>query len=175
MAGTGIGLPNTDSFATYGGAIANYPIGVIDPTTDEDAAIRNIYVANIAGMTHTIDRAIVCVMVPTSGQVGVTEGTGLARAAVWGDDASTMPVGTYIAVGTFDLIWPTMITDALGQTQLLAFKRARATIDSAFPSNFYMASAKVTAGNKVRVYTYDNTLFLYNPDAAGAAVTVWVR
>lgn len=180
MAGTGIGLPNADHFSTYGGALANYPIGVTDPTKEEDAALRNIYVANIAGMTRTIDRAVRSFMVPTSGQaVGAfVDGTGIAHDAVWGSDSSVKPGGTYISAGTIDIIWPTTVTDALGQVQQIAIKRARAVVNANTPATYYHAIAVVTANNKVRVYTFDNaanTPTDISGVGVGASVTLWVR
>ncbi len=82
------------------------------------------------------------------------------------------PVGTYVAAGTFDLVYPTGIADALGVTHTLNFKRVYATIESS-DGTFRAAGAKVTAGNKVRVYTYNSTPVL--ADHAGQVVTVWVR
>lgn len=184
MAGTGIGLPNVDNFfATYGGALRDYPIGVSDPTLEESAAIRNIYVANIAAMTHTIDRAMRSFMVPTSGQVGITDATGTAHFSVWGNAGSVKAVGTFISAGTIDLIWPTLITDALGQVHQLKFQRARAEISGhtpGFGGTFVAALARVAAGNKVRVYTYGDSggvvgLQDLSGSGVGCAVTVWVR
>lgn len=182
MPGTGLGLPNADTFANYGGALRDYPIGVSDPTLEESASLRNIYVANIAGMTHTIDRAMRSFMVPTSGQVGITDATGVAHDSVWGDAASVKAVGTFISGGTIDIIWPTLITDALGQVHQLKFQRARAAITGSNTNvggNMYHASARVLTGNKIRVYTYLGSAGGSPTDLSGAnqgvSVTVWVR
>lgn len=165
-------LPDTDSLSTFGGPMTNYS-EVVDPTTDETADHRNAYVADVAAMTHTTWRAIRSFLVPTSGTTGIADpSTGFVHDAVWGSSASVKPVGTYIAVGTIDVIWPTMVTDELGDTHYVSFKRSISSIES--PDGTWIdAKSKVTNARTVRVYVYDNTPTL--ADLAGNVVTIWVR
>jgi len=168
------GLPDVDNFGDYGGAISNYVVGMIDPTTDEDAAQRNLYVANIAAMTHTVWRATRSFLGPTAGQTLVADPTkGFSHDAVWGSTADVRPIGTYVAAGTVDVGWPTTVTDALGVAHTVSLQAAEAAVE---PSGgaFCHAKAIVVAPNRVRVYTYDSSLSTA-ANLVGQVVTVWVR
>lgn len=173
------GLPDVDLFPHYGGAVQNYLINVIDPVTDESADQRNLYVANVAAMTHTVWRAIRSFLGPTAGQTLISEPIdGFRHDAVWGDTPNVRPVGTYVSAGVVDFAWPTQITDALGVVHTLALTRARAscecgTKDLLGSPAYGRARANVIGPNKVRVYTYDQTLASAN--LVGIPITVWVR
>lgn len=158
-------FPNSaDSLSTYGGALSNYS-DPIDPTTDEDAAWRNKYAANVAAMTHTVTRAARSFLGTTGGATAIADpSSGFIHDAVWGDAPSVKPSATYVATGTYDVIWPTTITDELGTTHTLSIRRAWAEVESS-DGTLRLASAKVTGAQKVRVYTYA-------PAVAGATPTL---
>lgn len=169
------GLPGVDNFAAYGGAIANYLIDVIDPTTDEDAAVRNVYVANVAAMTNTVTRAMLSFLGPTAGQTMLSAPLkGFVHDSVWGNSPGVKPIGTYVSQGIVDVAWPTTVTDELLQTHTLELKRAFVTVeppDSDTAAAF--AKATVVANNKIRVYTSDELMGV--ADLVGHVITVWVR
>jgi hypothetical protein len=165
------GLPDTDSLGTYGGALANYS-NVVDPTTDESADYRNLYAMNVAMMTHTVWRACRSFLGPTAGSTGIADPTsGFVHDSLWGASADVKSIGTYVASGIVDMIWPTMVSDELGTLHTLSFKRAIAQVESS-DGTFYYASAKVTGPYTVRIYTYNGTTLANIP---GQIVTAWVR
>jgi hypothetical protein len=166
-------LPDNDTFGDYGGPMSNWGVDVIDPTTDEDAAHRNKYAANVAMMTRTITRAARSYLGMTFGATTLADPTsGFVHDSLWGSAASDKPVGTFIATGITDLIWPTTVTDELGETHTLSLKRAWAEVEPPASGAFLSAKAKVTAANKVRVWTYTGMTL---ETLAGETITVFVR
>lgn len=169
-------LPDDDTLATYGGPMQNYPIDVVDPTTDEDASYRNKYAANVAMMTRVSWRAIRSFLGMTAGATALADpSTGFVHNALWGSNAADKPVGTRIATGTTDLIWPATVSDELNESHTLAFKRAIAHVESS-DGTWYDAKAKVTGVRTVRVYTYKVIASAITlSDLADQVITTWVR
>jgi hypothetical protein len=169
-------LPDRDTLATYGGALANYS-DVIDPTTDEDAGSRNKYAANVAMMTRTITRAARSFLGTTGGATAVADPTtGFSHDAVWGDGSASKASVTHVSTGTYDAIWPATVTDELDVSHSVNFRRARAEVESS-DGVLRLASAKVTGAAKVRVYTYEAPSAGLTPalaDAVGQVITVFV-
>lgn len=169
-------LPDRDTLATYGGAMANYA-DPIDPTTDEDAAWRNKYAANVAMVTHTVTRAARSFLGSTAGASGISDPTtGFVHDAVWGDSSTVKPSATYIATGTYDVIWPATVNDELGTSHTLSLRRASANVESS-DGSFRIATAKVTGARTVRVYTYAPPVVGATPSLAqlaGEVITVFV-
>lgn len=162
------GLPEVDGIATYGGALANYQPPE-DPTTDEDAAWRNLYVMNVAGMTHTLVRAMRSFLgnATTPGDPS----TGFVHDSVWGSDNGVKPTVVNSGTGIYDLTWPTTVTDELGGVHTINFQRAWGAVESS-AGTFEAANAKVTGPNTVRVYTYSGTTL---NNLVGEVITVLVR
>jgi len=163
-------LPSRDSLSSYGGRMSNYS-DVVDPTTDEDAEWRNKYAANVAMSTHTVTRAFRSFLGTTGGATAVADpSTGFAHDALWGDAASVKPSVTHVQTGVYDGIWPTTVTDELDETHTLAIRRAWAQVESS-DGTLRIASAKVTAAQKVRVYTYEGSSA---SDLVGEIITIFV-
>lgn len=169
-------LPDRDTLATYGGPMANYS-DPVDPTTDEDAAWRNKYAANVAMMTRTITRGARSFMGTTGGATQIAEpSSGFVHDALWGDGSSAKPSATHVATGTYDVIWPATVTDELGTTHTLTIRRATAGAESS-DGTLRLAHAKVTAAQTVRVYTYAPAVAGAVPtlaDLVGEVITVFV-
>lgn len=174
--GEALTLPDRDSLQTYGGALVNYS-DAVDPTTDEDAAYRNKYAANVAMMTHTVMRAFRSFLGTTGGATAIADpSTGAVHDALWGDAAANKPSATYVSTGTYDIVWPTSVTDELGTSHTLSIRRAWAEVESS-DGVFKTASAKVTAAQKVRVYTYASPSAGLAPagsNLVGEVVTVFI-
>jgi hypothetical protein len=168
-----MGLPGRDNLSSYGGRMQNYS-DPVDPTTDEDAEWRNKYAANVAAMTHTIPRAVRSFLGSTAGATAIADpSTGFIHDAVWGDSSIVKPSATYIATGMYDVIWPATVTDELDVTHTLTIRRAHASAET--DGVWRDAKAKVTAANKVRVFTYQATGAAPNLDQlAGEVITVWI-
>lgn len=172
-------LPNRASLSSYGGALANYA-AVIDPTTDEAAIYRNLYVNDTAMMTHTSPKALRS-FVGVDGADPTDPSTGLVHDAQWGDAAIVKPSASRISEGTWDLTWPATVDTELkpydaslggGAQATIAVNLRRAIAQVESPDGtLRLASAKVTAANKVRVYGYTGTTL---DDLAGCVVTVVV-
>ena len=157
-------LPDRDTLATYGGAKTSYS-SPVDPTTDESADDRNKYAGNVAMMTQTATRAFRSFLGTTGGSTGVADpSTGFVHGAVWGDSSTVKPGVTYVSTGVADVIWPSSVSDELGDSHTLSLKRAWGEVETS-DGVLRIASAKVTAANKVRVYTYA-------PSATGAAAAL---
>jgi len=147
-------LPDRDSIQTYGGPLANYPIDVIDPTTDEDAAWRNKYAANVAMMTHTITRGARSFLGTSGGATSIADpSSGFIHDAVWGDSSTVKPSVTHVQTGIYDIISPSTVTDELATSHSVAIRRAWGNIEQT-GSTLCVAQAKVTAAQTIRIYTY---------------------
>jgi hypothetical protein len=169
-------LPDRDTLATYGGPMANYN-DPVDPTTDEDASFRNKYAANVAMMTHTVARAARSFLGSTGGATQIADPTsGFVHDALWGDTAAVKPNATYIATGTYDVIWPATVADELAVQHTLGLRRAWAQVESS-DGTLRIANAKVTGARTVRVYTYEcltaNGL-TYPSQLVASVITVFV-
>ena len=146
-------LPAVDSLNTYGGALSNYS-DPVDPTTDEDAAWRNKYAANVAMMTHTITRGARSFLGTTGGATGIDDpSTGFVHDAVWGDGSGVKLVASYVQTGVYELTAPTAVNDELGTSHTLSIRRAWANVDSS-DGTLRIANAKPSAAQRITVYTY---------------------
>ena len=167
-------LPDRDSLSTFGGALANYS-DPVDPTTDEDAEWRNKYVANVAMMTHTVTRAARSFLGSTGGVTQIADpSTGFVHDAVWGDGAGVKPTPSYVTTGTYELTWPSTVTDELGTTHAVSIRRAWASVESS-DGTLRLAEAKVSASQRVTVYTYERTAtgLVSGANLVGEVITVF--
>ncbi len=149
-------LPDKDSIETYGGALEDYSEPV-NPKTDESAAYRNKYAANVAMMTHTIPRGARSFLGTTGGATGVADPTsGFIHDNVYGDAGSVKLIASYVTTGTYFLTAPTAVNDELGVQHLTNIRRAWAAAES---SDGYLrvANAKVSGAQQITVYTYEDT------------------
>lgn len=160
------GLPGVDSIADYGGVFINDG-NVEDPQTDESAAFRNLYAANVAALTHTAARAIRSFLGHAT--TPSDPGSGFVHDAVWDSSNDVKPTVANAGTGIYDLTWPTTITDELLVDHSVNFRRAHAAVESS-DGTFRAAHAKVTGPNTVRVYTYSGTTL---NDLVGQVITVW--
>jgi hypothetical protein len=160
------GLPGIDSLSTYGDAKSNYA-PVEDPTTDEDAAHRNLYAANVAAMTQTAPRAI-CRFVGHG--TTPTDPASNVHFAVWGNDVSVKPVVAHSATGVFTITWPSTITDELGEEHSVNLVDGWPNVNG---STLYHAQVTITAPNVATVYVF-NSAGAAN-DAVGVTIAVFVR
>jgi hypothetical protein len=159
------GLPGIDTLDSYGGALSNYA-PVEDATTDEDAAHRNLYAMNVAGMTQTAARAVRRFVghaaTPTDPVSGFVHG------AVWGSDNALKPtVG--IAATVYTITWPTEVEDALGETHTVNLRYAKAWVETT-GATLYVATARVATANTVEVRVYSD--FSTLSAAAGLHIVV---
>lgn len=148
-------LPGKDSLETYGGALQNYS-DPVDPTTDEDAAWRNKYAANVAMMTHTLTRGARSFLGTTGGATQIADPTtGFAHDNVWGDGAAVKLTGSYVSTGTYFFTAPTAVNDELGASHDLNFRRAWANVESS-DGTARFATAKVSGAQTITVFTYED-------------------
>lgn len=146
-------LPDKDSLDTYGGALENYSESV-DPTTDEDAAYRNKYAANVAMMTHTITRGARSFLGSTGGVTQIADpSSGFVHDHVWGDAAGVKMTASYVQTGTYFLTAPTAVSDELGAQHSVNIRRAWAAVESS-DGTLRIATAKVSGARQITVYTY---------------------
>ncbi len=168
-------LPDKDSLSTFGGAMSNYA-DAVDPTTDEDAAWRNKYVADVAMSTHTVTRAARSFLGTTGGATAVADpSSGFVHDALWGDAPGVKPSITHVSTGTYDAIWPTTVQDELGESHTVSVRRAWSAIEQA-DEVLKISNAKVMAAQKVRIYTYASASAGAIPtlsDVVGEVVTVY--
>lgn len=161
-------LPDIDALTTYGGALNNYA-PVMDPTTDEDVSFRNKYATNVAMMTHMIPRAM-------RSFVGVTAAaptdplTGFVHDALWGNGTALKPVLSRTSTGLWKCTWSATVTDELGVSHTVNFRRADAQVECG--STKCDATAVVTAPNEVTIRGW--TAAGVADDLNGLLVTTWV-
>lgn len=148
------GLPERDGFGAYGGALSNYS-DPVDPTTDEDAAWRNLYAMNVAMMTHTIPRGARSILGTTGGATQIADpSSGFVHDNVWGDSSGVKMVGSYVQTGVYFLTAPTAVSDELGVSHNVNIRRAWAEVESS-DGTLRIASAKVSNVRSITVYTYE--------------------
>lgn len=167
-------LPDRDAISTYGGALANYG-AMVDPTTDEDAAWRNKYVANVAMMTHTITRGARTFLGTSGGATSVADpSSGFIHDAVWGDSSSVKPSVTHVQTGIYDIIAPSTVADELAVDHSVVIRRPWGNVEQS-DSTLRVASPVVTASQKIRVYTYKANASgqLILDDLVGETITVF--
>ena len=137
-------LPDIDDYnATFGGSKVNYA-PVEDVTTDEDAAVRNAYVADVAMMTPTAIRGWVRFTASATAPVLV------AHNANWGTGAGVAPVLARTGVGVFTITVPATVTDPLGNTHTVNLRDA--WVNARGAATFLFCGAVVTSANVITVY-----------------------
>lgn len=158
------GLPGIDSLETYGGRKDDYA-PVEDPSTDESAAHRNLYAANVAAMTNTACRAW-CALVGhgTSPTAPVSN----IHGAVWGDSTTVRPVTARTGTGVFTITWPETVLDELGEEHTVNLRRCWVNVEG---STLYFCTATVTASNVITLRVF-NTSAAAN-DGVGTTFTVY--
>jgi len=148
------GLPDRDSLDAYGGALSNYT-DPVDPTTDEDAAWRNLYAMNVAMMTHTITRGARSFLGTTGGATGIADpSSGFVHDNVWGDSASVKAVASYVQTGVYFVTTPTAVSDELGVQHSVNIRRAWGNVESS-DGTLRLAEPKVSGARSMTVYTYE--------------------
>lgn len=157
-------LPDKDTLDTYGGALNDYELGVVDPTTDRGAAAANKAYASTAMMTRTAARCYAAfVTAATTGAMVLSE-----HDALWGNTSGVAPVLARASTGVFTVTWPTSVTDPLGVAHTLALRRG--TLLEVAGATAYHVQVARTAANIVTVRVFD--MAGVAADAAGLAVCV---
>ncbi len=158
-------LPGTARLSTYGGEMQDHA-PVEDPTTDESAAFRNMYVADAAAMTATIMRAFVRF---TGHATTPGDAASNVHGAVWGDAFAVKPAMTKGGTGVYLATFPTEVEDELGVTQPVNLRDGWGNANGA---TAYHVQVTITAANvaTIRVFDMAGTL----TDAVGATIAVYV-
>jgi hypothetical protein len=138
-------LPSPTPLSAYGGALGNYlGQGVVDPTTDLDAAAHNQAMSDLAAMTNTTVRAW-CVFTSTASPALVS------HYAMWGTGGGVAPVVARTSAGVYTVTWPSTITDALGASQSVTYSVAEATAQG---SSAFLVQASKTSSTVATVYAF---------------------
>lgn len=145
-------LPDVDDLNTYGGALNDYA-PVEDPSTDESAAFRNKYAANVAMMTQTICRAYArFVTAATTGGMSLA-----AHRALWGSLPAVAPTLARSGVGIYTVTWTATQNDLLSVSHTLNFIAA------------WGGTRTTTSADSMKaIPTAANVVTVYVRDAAGA-------
>jgi hypothetical protein len=157
-------LPDSATYDTYGGAKTNYA-PVEDYSTDEDAADRNEYVADVAGMTHT---AVRCWRRFLGNAVTPTDPGSNVFDNVWGNDLADKPTVARTGAGVYTVTYPATIVDDNGTTRSINLRGGWANVEG---STLYFTTVTVTSPNVLTVRVF-NTAFAAN-DAAGVTIAVF--
>lgn len=157
-------LPDKADIATYGGILQNYG-EVADPSTDLDATAFNDCRADVAGMTNVIQRALVSFLGHAT--TPADPSTGFVHSAVWGEGALVKPTKAKVSTGRYRFTWPATVTDELGESRSVNFRRARGWAEGA---TAYHVQCEVTSANVIDVRVFD--MAGTPTDAAGVTITV---
>jgi hypothetical protein len=160
------GLPGVDSIEDYGGVKEDYA-PVEDNSTDESADHRNLYAANVAGLTQTAPRAL-CRFVGHA--VTPTDPASNVHFAVWGNDLAVKPTVAHSATGIYTITWPTTVTDELGEEHTVSLATGWANTEG---STLYHVQVTITSSNVATVYVFNAAGAA--SDAAGVTFAVFVR
>lgn len=160
------GLPDIDTIGTYGGALVD-EVAVADATLDESAVSINLVKMNVAGATHTQDRAWMRFV--GNATTPADPGSNV-HDAVWGNAVGVKPTTAKGGTGIYDVTWPATIVDELGVTHSVNLRTAHVGVEGA---TLYLWTATVTAPNVVRVRIF-NTSFAAN-DAVGVTFLLAVK
>lgn len=106
-----MGLPNTTSLASYGGAKNDFS-APIDSSTDRSATGVNPAYNDIAAMTHTAFRVWAHLTLYSNGAAP----TIVARDEMWNNGLNNGPVVARVAAGQFSLTYPTTVLDEIPPT-----------------------------------------------------------
>ncbi len=161
-----MGLPGSSTFGSYGAPYSNAS-SIENPTTDLPAPLANQFMADCAGMTRTATRAWARFTAAAStGAMTLND-----YDTTWGEVFTNVaPVEARSSTGVFTLTFPQTITDSLGNTYTVNFRRAAVSVEG---STLYLAQCSVTAANVITCYVF-NTSFAAN-DAVGAVLHVWAQ
>lgn len=118
------GLPDVDSFATYGGLIQNYA-QIEDPSTDRDGPSASIAYMNVAALTQTCVKAWARVTLAASTGAMIL----LSNDGVWPNIVGNQPAMLRNSAGNFTFTWPTTLLDANGVSHTLSFRAATCTVE----------------------------------------------
>lgn len=172
-------LPDVDSLATYGGALAD-AAAVSNPLTDRSASGTNPAYANVAMATHTNIRAWAR-FTPAGTGTPVLAAAGVAHDELWGaamGAAAAKPMLARTATGTYTLTWPATVLDEVPPTALGGQASHALNLRVAFcneeiaSGTLYRAVGIVTAPNVVTVsiWTVGSTPALADPNGPTFAV-----
>lgn len=160
----GVGLPDSSTLSTYGGAKVNAR-PIVNPQTDRDASAANQAFADAAGMTRTAVRAWVLFGTDTT-----TGGMVLLDwDAVWKAQTPTLPTLTRLATGNFRITFPASVTDELGTVHAVSFRRAKAQVHSGVTP---YATIMTTGPNTASLALFTIGASPTATDAAGTAILV---
>lgn len=108
---------------TYGGPYVNHA-PVEDPTSDMDASYGNELLADVAGATHTVDRAWARI----AGQTATGSTAVVDHDAVWGSTAAVAPTCNHSSTPTYVFTWATTYADELGDTKTINVRKPRSWV-----------------------------------------------
>jgi hypothetical protein len=115
-------LPDVDSVIDWGAQDWVNPEAVVDPTSELDAEVMKEIAADVAGATHTVDRAWCRIVgTATTGDVTIQD-----HEANWGTATAVKPSCNHTGSFTYVFTWPTTITDDLGVTRTLLVRMPHA-------------------------------------------------
>lgn len=138
-------LPDIDDYtATFGGSKQNYS-PIEDPTTDEDAGIRNQYVADVAMMTNATPRGWARFTASAAPSL-------VAHNANWGNAALYAPAIARTAVGVFTVTLPSSALDALGNTHTTNVRDA--WVNHRGTGTPFLVNVVPTSANVLTIYCY---------------------
>jgi hypothetical protein len=176
-------LPGSDSVDDFGGGLVDYDgIAVIDPETDRGAAGVNRMVADVSGMTHTIDRAW-CQMTLNGSATPAL----VAYDTVWGNNPATAaaPVLARSTTGVYTMTLPLEVPDLLdsetisglatpgyvGPTPLLLRDGKGQIANGTTP---YIVQVVITAANVATIYVFNPTTGALTDPSGATTCSVWV-
>jgi hypothetical protein len=135
-------LPDSDSYATFGGTKVDYGTSQVDASTDRKAAEVNQVFCNVAMSTRTLTRAWVRFTAAASPVVASWD-------AVWKGATSTVPTITLGTAGVYTITFPATVLDEMGTTHSLNFRAATGGFEGA---SFGNINFSVLTPNTVTVY-----------------------
>lgn len=155
--------PDTYGVPNDGVGFRNYQgLGVVDPTTDQDASAGNQELIDLACLTRT------GILARVTFTTDAATPTLVSHQAQYGNGGGVAPVVARTGLGTFTITLPASVTDYLGRTRTIAIGRAWAQIEG---STARWPAQTSSAANVVTVYTF-STAPAAN-DIAGTNVTVF--
>lgn len=161
------GLPGVDSLSSYGGVKIN-DAPVEDSSTDEDANHRNLYAANVAGLTQTACRAIYRFKGKASSPPD--DATANVHFNVWGNGVSVKATTARTTTGVFTLTYPSTVTDELGVTHSVNLVDGWGNANG---STAYHVQVEITSPNVATVRVFD--MAGVASDAVGVTIAVFLR
>jgi hypothetical protein len=157
-------FPAVDDVTAYGGLLNN-AAPVVDPTTHRDASDMNAALASVAAMTTTAGQAWARMITHATTPSLATSN---AHGAAWGEDPSVAPTPTRTSTGIFVLTWPATVTNGIGDSHTVVFKRVKS--QACEGTTAYHVQSAVTASNVLTIRVFDMAGTL--TDAAGSTIHV---